>query len=184
MDIDVPDWVDAMTRSAGILASDDEKMGLLIRLAVENVDRGTGGPFAAAIFEIDSHRLVAAGVNSVTRLQSCVLHAEVVAIVRAQQQLGSFTLRAAGLPPYELVTSCDPCAMCLGATLYSGVRRVVAGAAREDAMAVGFDEGPVFPESHAYLAERGIAIVRGVRRTEVARVLETYRARGGSIYTG
>jgi len=180
--IDVPAWVDAMTRSAAVYASDDEKMALLIRLATENIDRGTGGPFAAAVFELETGRLVAAGVNSVTRLESCVLHAEVVAIVRAQQRVGSFTLRAPGLPTHELVTSCEPCAMCLGATLYSGVRRLVMGAAREDAMAVGFDEGPVFAESYAYLAERGIATVRGVRRAEAAHVLESYRDRGGVIY--
>jgi tRNA(Arg) A34 adenosine deaminase TadA len=135
------------------------------------------------VFEIESGRLVAAGVNSVTRLGACVLHAEVVAIVRAQRRVGAFTLRAPKLPAHELVTSCDPCAMCLGATLYSGVRRVVTGAAREDAMAIGFDEGPVFPESYAYLAERGIAVVRGVRRADAARVLQSYRERGGVIYT-
>ena len=124
--VDVPAWVDAMARPDAVLASDDEKMALLIRLAAENVDHGTGGPFAAAVFEVESGRLVAAGVNSVVRLGSCVLHAEVVAIVRAQRRVGSFTLHAPTLPAHELVTSCDPCAMCLGATLYSGVKRVVA----------------------------------------------------------
>jgi tRNA(Arg) A34 adenosine deaminase TadA len=183
MVVDVPDWLDALAQSGAVHAGDEAKMALLIRLAVENVERGMGGPFAAAIFEQDSHRLVAAGVNSVARLRSCILHAEVVAIVRAQARLGAFTLRAEGMPAYELVTSCEPCAMCLGATLYSGVRRLVTGAAREDAMEIGFDEGPVFPESYAYLAERGIAITRGVLRADAARLFRTYRDRGGVIYT-
>lgn len=71
--------------------------------------------------------------------------------------------------------------MCLGATLWSGVTRLVMGAAREDAMAVGFEEGPVFPESYAYIAARGVQTVRGVRRAEAA-LLRTYRAAGGPIY--
>jgi tRNA(Arg) A34 adenosine deaminase TadA len=180
--IDVPGWVDALTRSARVYLTDEEKMALVIRLARENVDRRAGGPFAAAVFELGSGRIVAAGVNSVTRLQNCILHAEVLAIMVAQQRVRSFTLRAPGLPAHELVTSCEPCAMCLGATLWSGVSRLVIGAARDDATAAGFDEGPVFAESYAYLAERGITTVRDVRRAEAVRVLEAYRDGGGPIY--
>ncbi len=182
--IDVPDWLDSIAAGKATYDSDDEKMALVIRLARENVDRDRGGPFAAAVFDIESGRVVAAGVNSVVRLWNSTVHAEIMAIMLAEQRLRSFSLRAPGLPAHELVTSSEPCAMCLGAVLYSGVRRLVTGAAREDAIAVGFDEGPVFPESYRYLAERGVVAVRGVRRREAAAVLEAYRERGGPIYTG
>lgn len=180
--VDVPTWLAPVATSSETYPGDDERMGLVIRLARENVDRRAGGPFAAAVFGAESGRVVAAGVNSVTRLKNCVLHAEVMAIMLAQQRVGSFTLQAPGLPAHELVTSCEPCAMCLGATLYSGVTRLVIGAARGDAMAIGFDEGPVFAESYAYLAGRGITTVRDVRRSEAVAVLEAYRDRGGPIY--
>ena len=108
-------------------------MRLAIALSRENVEHDTGGPFGAAIFERDSGRLVAVGMNSVVRLHNCTLHGEMVAFMMAQRRLGSFTLNAPHLPAHELVTSCEPCAMCLGATLWSGVRRVVFGATREDA---------------------------------------------------
>lgn len=120
-------------------------MRFVIDLAHENVARRTGGPFAAAVFRSDDGRCVSAGVNSVMRLNSAVLHAEVVALMFAQARVGSYTLRVADAS-YELVTSCEPCAMCLGAILWSGVRRLVCGAARSDAERIGFDEGPVFPE--------------------------------------
>lgn len=74
--------------------------------------------------------------------------------------------------------------MCLGAVPWSGIRRVVMGALREDAQALGFDEGPVFPESYAYLAARGLHFTRGVRRAEGRAVLEEYVARGLSTHTG
>jgi tRNA(Arg) A34 adenosine deaminase TadA len=180
--IDVPAWVDTVARSSQTYRSDEDKMALVLRLASENVERGAGGPFGAAIFEIESGRIVAAGVNSVVRLKNCVLHAEMVAIMLAQQRVGSFTLRARALPAHELVTSGEPCAMCLGATLWSGVSRLVIGAARDDVMALGFDEGPVFAESYAYLADRGLTIVRDVMRADAVRVLDAYRARGGAIY--
>jgi tRNA(Arg) A34 adenosine deaminase TadA len=159
-------------------------MRLAIALARENVLRETGGPFGAAIFEIATGRLVAVGVNSVVRLNNAVLHGETMALMLAQSSRQSFTLAAPGLPAHELVSSCEPCAMCLGATLWGGVRRLVCGAAGDDARRLDFEEGPVFPESHRYLEERGIEIVRGVLRDEARAVLELYRRRGGPIYNG
>ena len=159
-------------------------MGVAVAVARENVERGSGGPFGAAIFETESGRLLAVGMNSVVRLGNCVLHAEMVAFMMAQQRVGSFTLHAPNLPEHELHTSCEPCAMCLGAALWSGVRRVAIGAAREDATRLAFDEGPVFPESYRYLEERGVRIVRDVLRDEARAVLDLYRELDGQIYNG
>jgi len=74
--------------------------------------------------------------------------------------------------------------MCLGASLWSGVARIVTGALREDAASLGFDEGPVFEESHCYLESRGVEIARGVLREEARVVLALYQERGGPIYNG
>jgi tRNA(Arg) A34 adenosine deaminase TadA len=163
-------------------STDDDRMGLAIELSRQNVLRGTGGPFGAAVFESDSGALVAVGVNSVVRLRNSTLHAEILALMLAEHRVGTYSLLSAELPTHELVTSCDPCAMCLGAVHWSGVRRLVTGATREDAIALSFDEGPVFPESFAYLEARGVAVVRGVRRKAAAAVLELYKRQGGPIY--
>ena len=180
--IEYPQWLNGFVDWDRALSDDDDRMRLAIRLSGENVERGTGGPFGALIVERESGRIVAAGVNSVVRLHNCTLHGEMVAIMMAQQRLRSYTLGAPGMPAHELVTSCEPCAMCLGGALWSGVRRIVCGAAREDATRLNFEEGPVFAESYAYLEARGIAITRNVLRTEAKKVLERYRARGGQIY--
>ncbi|HEV8599441.1 MAG TPA: nucleoside deaminase [Gemmatimonadales bacterium] len=182
--VEYPRWTDSVADWDRSYGSDEERMRLAIAVARANVEHGTGGPFGAAIFEARSGRLVAIGMNSVVRLNNCTLHAEMVAFMMAQQRVGSFTLNAPQLPVHELFTSCEPCAMCLGATLWSGVQRVVYGAAREDASLLKFEEGPVFPESYAYLEERGLAIVRNVLREEARTVLNLYRAKGGKIYNG
>jgi tRNA(Arg) A34 adenosine deaminase TadA len=182
--VEYPDWVDTVVDWERRYASDEEKMRLAIAVSRENVVRRTGGPFGAAIFERDSGRLVAVGMNSVVRFNNCALHGEMVAFMMAQQRIGSFTLHSPNLPTHELFTSCEPCAMCLGATLWSGVRRVVCGAAREDASRLDFDEGPVFPESYRYLEDRGIAIVHHVLREDARAVLELYRTTSGKIYNG
>lgn len=182
--VSLPAWVRDAVDFTAPYGDDDARMRLAIRLARENVDHGTGGPFGAAVFERDTGRLIGVGVNAVVRLNNCTLHAEMVAYQLAQRRIASYTLAADGHPAHELFTSCEPCAMCLGATLWSGVRRVVIGASREDALAIGFDEGPVFAESFAYLRARGITIDEGVLRAEARAVLERYRDLGGLVYNG
>ena len=157
-------------------------MAVALTCARENVLRRTGGPFGAAVFESDTGRLVAVGVNLVVPLNNSSLHAEIVAFMMAQAALGSYTLQAPDLPRHELYTSCEPCAMCLGAVLWSGVRRVVWSATREDADSISFDEGPVFAASYEYLRARGIEFHGGVLRAEGREVLRLYGESGGPIY--
>jgi tRNA(Arg) A34 adenosine deaminase TadA len=182
--VDYPAWVHEVVDWERAYSSDEDRMRLAIAMSHHNVERGTGGPFGAAIFEGGSGRLVSVGMNSVVRLNNCTLHGEMVAFMMAQRRVGSFTLGAPGQAAHELFTSCEPCAMCLGATLWSGVKRVVCGAGREDASRLNFEEGPVFPQSYAYLADRGITIDHDVLRPEAQQVLERYRATSGKIYNG
>lgn len=180
----LPEWIDDLVDPGAPYPSDEDRMDLVLRLARENIRRGTGGPFGAAVFEADTGALVGVGVNLVAAHRNSCLHAEVMALMVAQAAVGSHLLGLPGGPVHELVTSCEPCAMCLGAVPWSGVRRVIMGALREDAQALGFDEGPVFPESYAYLAARGLQFTRGVRRAEGRAVLEEYVARGMPTHSG
>ena len=82
---------------------------------------------------------------------------------------------------FELFTSCEPCVMCLGATLWSGVSRIVCAATKDDAQAIGFDEGPVFEASYEHLERAGVKVTRNVMREEAACVLQRY-AKSGLIY--
>ncbi|MBA3853482.1 MAG: nucleoside deaminase [Gemmatimonas sp.] len=182
--VSLPTWVRDAVDFEARYESDDEKMRLAIRLADENVLRKTGGPFGAAVFERGTGQLISVGVNSVVRLNNCTLHAEMVAYQLAQKRIQSYSLGTEGHPAHELFTSCEPCAMCLGATLWSGVQRVVIAASRDDAIAIGFDEGPVFAESYGYLRDRGVDVRHGVLRDEGRAVLQRYQDLGGPVYNG
>lgn len=182
--IRLPAWVEDEIDPSAIHETDESRMALAIALAHANVVHETGGPFGAAIFEAETGRLVSVGVNMVVPSDNAMLHAEVVAFMIAQAGVGSFSLGAEGLPAHELFTSCEPCAMCLGATHWSGVRRVVWSATRDDAAELFFDEGPVFSASYEYLHERGIVFEGGLMRSEGRAVLELYRERGGAVYNG
>lgn len=181
--IDAPDWVDELA-VPGAVFSEQERMPFVIELARRNVVEQTGGPFGAAIFETDSGRLIAPGVNRVVPIAISFAHAEITAIGLANQQLGVFDLGGEGLPLMELVASTEPCALCLGATVWSGVRKLVTGARDEDARAIGFDEGPKVADWQGALTSRGIEVVVDVMRAEAAAVLDLYVAVGAPIYNG
>jgi tRNA(Arg) A34 adenosine deaminase TadA len=177
----LPPWLrEVVRRESRDLESTESRMRLAIELARQNVEHRTGGPFGAVVFESDSGRVVGVGVNLVEASNCSMAHAEMIAIAGAQQAVGRYDLGAGGV--YELATSTEPCAMCLGAIPWSGLRRVVCGAHGEDAAAIGFDEGAKPTDWVGALRKRGIEVVRDVLRDEAQAVLQQYAKAGGLIY--
>ncbi len=183
--LQLPAWLNtALPPADRIFSHREERMELVIELARHNVRQGTGGPFAAAVFDLDKGRLLAPGVNLVIQEHCSVAHAELVALMLAQQMVGSHDLGAPPLPACELVTSTEPCAMCLGALPWSGIVSLACGARDEDARAIGFDEGDKPSDWPATLQRRGIRVYRDVCAAEARAVLQEYREQGGAIYNG
>ncbi len=179
----LPSWVAGfLAESEQVFPAVEARMRLVVALARQNIEHKTGGPFGAAIFERESGRLVAAGVNHVESSNCSIAHAEMLAIVLAQSVIGSYDLDSVEGSTHELVTSTEPCVMCLGAVCWSGVRQIVCGARDEDAREIGFDEGPK-PEGWARsLESRGISVVKDVLREDARAVLTEYHQSGGLIY--
>ena len=178
----LPEWVaQHLTEPKAPLETREQRMRLAIELAALNQEHGTGGPFGAAIFDADG-RLVSVGVNLVVSSSCSFAHAEMLAIGTAQQRLGSYDLGGPERPTRELVASTEPCAMCMGAIAWSGVRRLVCGARDSDAREIGFDEGSKPDDWVGELETRGIAVIRDVCRDEARSVLRQYAESGGVIY--
>lgn len=176
--IDMPKWLYRVEQEHLDKAmTDEEKLRFVISLALENVDRDTGGPFGAAIFEIDSGKLVAAGVNSVVPSNQSWAHAEMTAFARAQMLRRSFELKGC-----MLVTSCEPCAMCFGATPWSGVEMLLYGAPGDFAREIGFDEGDKVADWHQALEKRGIKVVGPMLMDEAKVPFTLYHQKVGKIY--
>ncbi|MBN1343293.1 MAG: nucleoside deaminase [Phycisphaerae bacterium] len=179
----LPEWTEAFLRDqAEISPNHEDRMRLVIHLARLNVEHRTGGPFAAAIFQAPTGRLLSVGVNRVVPLSCSIAHAEVLAIISAHQRVEHHDLGREGMPAHELVTSTEPCAMCMGAIIWSGVRAIVCGARDEDVRQIGFDEGPKLEDWPSAFEQRGIAVTRDVLRHEAAAVLRQYAESGGPIY--
>lgn len=177
----LPVWVGSFLAAWDApLDSPTARMRLAVALAAENVRQATGGPFGAIVVEDTGGRLLGAGVNQVTATGLSLAHAEMVAVSLAQAAVGTWNLGAG--EAVQLVTSCEPCAMCYGAVPWSGVASLVWGARREDAEAAGFDEGDKPAEWERSLEERGIRTRGDVLREEAAAVLAAYTERNGAIY--
>jgi tRNA(Arg) A34 adenosine deaminase TadA len=180
--IQLPEWVaDYTDQSPKIFPGIEDRMGFVIGLSRKNIEYKTGGPFGAAVFDADGH-LIAPGVNMVIPANCSILHAEMVAIALAQKVLGRFDISDGGSCHFDLYATTEPCAMCFGAIPWSGVRRLVCGARKEDAQSIGFDEGPKISSWTQALADRGIDVICDIQREEAVTVLTDYVKYGGWIY--
>ncbi|MCC3159414.1 nucleoside deaminase [Hymenobacter sp. 15J16-1T3B] len=127
-----------------------------IRLSVEKMQAGHGGPFGAVV--VKDGRIIARGYNQVTSTNDPTCHAEVDAIRKACQELGTFQLTDC-----DLYTSCEPCPMCLGAIYWARPRRVFYGNTKQDAAAIGFDDQFIYDEIEKPLSERNIPMQQLLR---------------------
>lgn len=185
LQVALPEWVESFLPAQDhVYATLDERMQLAVDLSRLNVEHGTGGPFGSAIFDMQTNKLLAPGVNLVVSAHWSGAHGEMVAFAIAQQVTGTHDLGGPGMPGYELVTSTEPCSMCFGATPWTGIRRLVCGARDEDARAIGFDEGPKLADWVEALETRGIEVVQDVLRHEASQILKSYATTGGQIYNG
>jgi tRNA(Arg) A34 adenosine deaminase TadA len=184
LNLSLPNWVDSfLNKQASIIPEPEDQMRFVLALTERNIREETGGPFGSAVFEIESGRLVSVGVNVVVQQNCSAAHAEMMALMLAQKELGHFDLGAAHLPAHRLVTSGKMCAMCLGNVCWSGVKEVFSSAEPEDVESIaGFDEGPIPPDYNAQLENRGINIVPEMLRHEGKAVLQLYVDLGGLVY--
>lgn len=183
--ISMPGWLaNDVANYRGIYLTREDRMAVAVDVARRNVAEQTGGPFGAAIFEEASGVLVSVGVNRVIEQTAAFAHAEMLAFLMAGRAVESFDLGSEHLPAMQLVTSCEPCAMCLGTIPWSGVRSVICGARDSDIRNIGFDEGSKPANWIADLNARGIAVTMDVLRPESVEVLEMYAAAGAVIYNG
>ena len=124
--LSLPDWINSfLNEYPKIIPEDEKQMRFVLALTERNIREETGGPFGSAVFERDSGKLVSVGVNVVVRQNCSAAHAEMMALMLAQKELGHFDLGADGFPGHRLVTSGKMCAMCLGNVCWSGVSEAV-----------------------------------------------------------
>jgi guanine deaminase len=109
-----------------------------IALSIQNIEKG-GGPFGAVI--VKDGKVIATGVNRVTKNTDPTAHAEVTAIRKASKKLETFDLAGC-----DIYTSCEPCPMCLGAVYWAHLDKMYYGNTKADAKNIGFDDSFIYDE--------------------------------------
>ncbi len=162
----------------GVVRMDaEETVAALQRELRKRIEDGSG-PFLAAVCRPDGS-VVAKAANSVLKDCCSNCHAEVNAIREAERVLGTHDLS-----PFDLTifVTAEPCIMCLGAIMWSGIRHVRFGvpSARVEEI-TGFDEGfkPGWIEE---FARRGIDASGGYAQALGEEVLKEYVASGRKVY--
>ena len=109
----------------------DKFMDKAIKEAEHGIRHGHGGPFGAVI--VKDGKIIGSGHNEVVKNQDPTCHGEIMAIHAACKTLGSFDLSGC-----ELYTTAEPCPMCLGAILWSNIKKVYFGCNIMDTEGIGF----------------------------------------------
>ena len=104
-----------------------------IRISIQMMRRGKGGPFGAVV--VGRARSLGEGWNQVTSANDPTAHAEMVAIRDACRRLKTFQL-----DDCEFYTSCEPCPMCLSAMYWARLEKVYYANTRKDAAKIDFDD--------------------------------------------
>jgi guanine deaminase len=110
-----------------------------IRLSIQMMRRGKGGPFGAVV--VRNGKVVGRGSNQVTSANDPTAHAEIVAIREACKRLKTFQL-----DDCDLYTSCEPCPMCLSAIYWARLANVFYANTRKDAAKINFDDDFIYRE--------------------------------------
>lgn len=119
------------------------------QLAIDHMTAGEGGPFGAII--VKDGEVISEGWNRVIGTCDPTAHAEIVAIRRACEKLGTFHLEGA-----VLYTSCEPCPMCLSAIYWAHIKHVYYANTRADAAHIGFDDQMIYDEIPQPIDQRSL----------------------------
>jgi guanine deaminase len=161
----LPDSLDAFFRTSFsnefLEPMQDSFMARAIRLSMENVNSGRGGPFGAVI--VRDNEIISEGANQVTSANDATAHAEIVAIREACRKLNAFHLQGC-----EIYASCEPCPMCLGAIYWARLSRIYFANLDADAAKIGFDDSLIYRELAQPHSQRKIPMVQMMRQEALA----------------
>lgn len=129
----------------------DQYMKKAIQLAVDNVEQG-GQPFGAVL--VKDNEIIGEGVNELHIKYDISGHAELLAIRRAQEKLQTLDLSDC-----IMYASGEPCAMCLTAMYFAGIKTVYYSASIDDAEKVGLGKSKmIYEDLQKDRTERQISI--------------------------
>lgn len=121
-----------------------------MELAYANLEGG-GRPFGAVL--VKDGKVIAKAANEIVQSHDPTAHAEMLAIRRASQTLGS-----ANLEGCIMYASGQPCPMCMGAMRLAGIRQVFFAYSNEDGEPFGLSTAAIQADLARPFAEQSMMI--------------------------
>jgi tRNA(adenine34) deaminase len=140
---------------------------MLQAIAIAQEVKSSGDVPVSALIVNDAGEIVSFGKNEREKDTDPTAHAEILAIRRAGEKLGSWRL-----DDLTLVVTLEPCVMCAGAILQSRLKRLVFGAFDQKAGAVGSSLDVI----RDVRALSKVEVVSGVLEDECAKLLTDFFA--------
>ncbi len=129
--------------------------------------KSSGDVPVGALIVNEAGEILSSGKNEREKDNDPTAHAEILAIRRAGEKLGSWRL-----DDLTLIITLEPCVMCAGAILQSRIKRLVFGAFDQKAGAVGSSLDVI----RDVRALSKVEVVSGVLEDECARLLTDFFA--------
>ena len=154
------------------------KIILGLQTDMQALTKDGSGPFVAAIYD-DKGNLISKAVNTVVNDCCSNNHAEMNAIKAAEQKLGTYDLAPYNL---KLYVTAEPCMMCLGGIMWSGIKEVYYGVPTKTVETItGFDEG-FKPQWFKEFKKRGIVVYGNIEPKLCEQELQKYVNDGKKVY--
>ena len=151
----------------------EEFMREAIRLSINNINDGHGGPFGAVV--VKDGEIISKAVNKVISKKDPTAHAEIEAIRIASKKLNNFHLTGC-----EIYTTCEPCPMCLGAIYWAQIEKIYYANTRADAKKIQFDDEYIYEEFSKHYHERKVPISQHLR-DEAIKAFEAWEKKTDKI---
>lgn len=150
-------------------------MKLAIERAKETVSKNIGGPFGACI--VKDGEVIAVASNNVLQSHDPTGHAEVNAIRKASEALGTHDLSGC-----IMYATGYPCPMCLGAMIWAKIDTLYYGCLPADAEKIGFRDDFIYRYIKTGEKEGMTFNVEELDRDECLKLFEEYAANKKEIY--
>ena len=150
-------------------------MQMAIQEARKTMRKNIGGPFGAVI--VKNGEVIAVSSNTVLRDCDPTAHAEVNAIRKAGEVLGTHDLADC-----ILYATGHPCPMCLGAIIWANIKTCYFGCTPQDADKIGFRDDYIYKFINDNLSDEKILNLKEFEREECLKLFEEYSNQNKQIY--
>jgi len=151
-------------------------MAMAVARAKETMNQDKGGPFGALIID-KNQNILAVASNTVLGDHDPTAHAEINAIRQATKELGTHDLSGC-----TLYTTCYPCPMCLGAIIWSNIKKVYYGCSAKDADEIGFRDDFIYEFIKNNATDKKILDLEQEDRKTCLTIFEEYHKNAKQIY--